>query len=170
MSALADARRARAASNEDGVRLNAFGEPFRGRKIRGVGAVERARGKAYGSLSGSQREAYGSQAAFGADLEAQAMSQSMQEAQARGEARARQAMAPVAPVQQEPPAPAEGAKTAGRGWWGSMVKTGKDALMAAARRQRAMDAAGSRARARARFEQEQRGYQPESYTPFDFAA
>lgn len=47
--------------------LNAFGEPFRGRKIRGVGAAERAVGQAYSRAQSADRNplaprSYGNQA------------------------------------------------------------------------------------------------------------
>lgn len=43
---------------------NAFGEPWQGSKIQGAGALARARGHAYGSLTSQQRGAYGSQKNF----------------------------------------------------------------------------------------------------------
>lgn len=51
---------------------NAFGEPMQGSKIQGAGALARARGYAYGSLSTQQRGAYGSQKNFQKAAEAAA--------------------------------------------------------------------------------------------------
>lgn len=50
-------------------RLNAFGQPMRGSKIRGGGALERARGYAFGALTTDQRGQYGSQKNFQAAAE-----------------------------------------------------------------------------------------------------
>lgn len=169
MSALAAARRARASSTDEGTRLNAFGEPFRGRKIRGVGAVERARGRAFSSLSGSQRESFGNQQAFGAELEAQALNLEAQQAAARGRARALAEMEPQAAPSADM-APAAPEPATGGGWFGQAAKAGNDALMVAARRERAKRGMADRAKARARYESEQRGARPDTYAPFQFAA
>lgn len=166
MNTLASARRARGSSSGASGRLNAFGQPFQGRKIHGVGAVERARGKAFSSLTGSQRESYGNQKAFGAELEAQAMSQEVAAAAARGQARAQQSMAPAISA----PAPEQETSGGSGGWFQNLATTGKKAMLAAARRERGKQGVADRARARARYEQEQRGSRPESYAPFQFAA
>lgn len=168
MSALAAARRARASSTDEGTRLNAFGEPFRGRKIRGVGSVERARGKAWSSLSGSQRESFGNQPAFGAELEAQALNLEAQQAAARGRARALAEMGGEADGGDR--ANAEAAPATGGGWFGQAAEAGKNAFIAAARRERAKRGMADRAAARARYESEQRGARPDTYAPFQFVA
>lgn len=60
------------------------------RRIRGVGAMQRATGHAYGRLSSRQRESYGSQRAFGEDLDARAARQAVAAAKEEGRRRALQ--------------------------------------------------------------------------------
>lgn len=68
------------------------------RRIRGVGAMQRATGHAYGRLSSRQRESYGSQRAFGEDMDAAVQRQAAEE----GRRRARQET-PANPPTQTPP-------------------------------------------------------------------
>lgn len=86
-------------------RLNAFGQPFRGSKIHGVGAAERRVGQAYSRLSSKARSEHGNQSNFAAEklaehemqMAGQQRQQAMQAAD-MGRAKAQASVGPPAPV------------------------------------------------------------------------
>lgn len=86
-------------------RLNAFGQPFTGRRIMGVGAAERRVGQAYSRLSSKERSDYGNQSNFAAEklaehemqMAGQQRQQAMQAAE-MGRAKAQASVGPPAPA------------------------------------------------------------------------